>query len=171
MPLTPRSLGVTTSSRGEASSSSEPQHTIVRSLADWERKQELLEKQLVNGWLPSPGCMCSSSVKRFYVGAPRGLWCFDWSVSWLRSCFWLDNTERQHRERGMETESKRQDQWHQHCWRQHENGPKVCQTSALETKTFSNHRINNWRGCIFNLKHVFDPQFLESEPLPVRDTA
>uniref|UniRef100_H3D691 LIM and calponin homology domains 1 n=1 Tax=Tetraodon nigroviridis TaxID=99883 RepID=H3D691_TETNG len=46
MPLTPRSSGVPTSSRGEASSSSEPHDTIVRSLADWERKQELLERQL-----------------------------------------------------------------------------------------------------------------------------
>ncbi|XP_029703067.1 LIM and calponin homology domains-containing protein 1-like isoform X2 [Takifugu rubripes] len=45
MPLTPCSSGVTTSSRGEASSPSEPQDTIVRSLADWERKQELLERQ------------------------------------------------------------------------------------------------------------------------------
>lgn len=62
MPLTPRSSAVTTS-RGEASSSSEPQDTIVRSLADWERKQELLERQSVNVRLCSLRCMCSSSVK------------------------------------------------------------------------------------------------------------
>lgn len=77
MPLTPRSSGVTTSSRGEASSSSGPQDTIVRSLADWERKQELLERQLVNGWLLSLSCMCSSSSKRFNLEVPWGLWCYD----------------------------------------------------------------------------------------------
>ncbi|XP_033989687.1 LIM and calponin homology domains-containing protein 1-like isoform X7 [Trematomus bernacchii] len=45
-PLTPRSSTLTSPTRGEISSSSEPQDTIVRSLADWERKQELLESQL-----------------------------------------------------------------------------------------------------------------------------
>ncbi|XP_037531085.1 LIM and calponin homology domains-containing protein 1 isoform X2 [Nematolebias whitei] len=45
MPLTPRSSALPSPSRGELSSSSEPQYTIVRSLADWDRKQELLEKQ------------------------------------------------------------------------------------------------------------------------------
>ncbi|KAI4819343.1 hypothetical protein KUCAC02_004594, partial [Chaenocephalus aceratus] len=45
-PLTPRSSALTSPTRGEISSSSEPQDTIVRSLADWERKQELLESQL-----------------------------------------------------------------------------------------------------------------------------
>ncbi|XP_034055306.1 LIM and calponin homology domains-containing protein 1-like isoform X11 [Gymnodraco acuticeps] len=45
-PLTPRSSALTSPTRGEVSSSSEPQDTIVRSLADWERKQELLESQL-----------------------------------------------------------------------------------------------------------------------------
>ncbi|KAM3612529.1 uncharacterized protein V6R79_009827 [Siganus canaliculatus] len=44
-PLTPRSSALTSPSRGELSSTSEPHDTIVRSLADWERKQELLERQ------------------------------------------------------------------------------------------------------------------------------
>uniref|UniRef100_UPI0037E97199 LIM and calponin homology domains-containing protein 1-like isoform X7 n=1 Tax=Semicossyphus pulcher TaxID=241346 RepID=UPI0037E97199 len=44
-PLTPRSSALPSPSRGELSSISAPQDTIVRSLADWERKQELLEKQ------------------------------------------------------------------------------------------------------------------------------
>ncbi|XP_041653137.1 LIM and calponin homology domains-containing protein 1-like isoform X5 [Cheilinus undulatus] len=44
-PLTPRSSALPSPSRGELSSSSAPQDTIVRSLADWERKQELLERQ------------------------------------------------------------------------------------------------------------------------------
>nr|XP_046261481.1 LIM and calponin homology domains-containing protein 1 isoform X10 [Scatophagus argus] len=44
-PLTPRSSALPSPSRGELSSSSEPQDTIVRSLADWERKQALLERQ------------------------------------------------------------------------------------------------------------------------------
>lgn len=44
-PLTPRSSALPSPSRGEVSFTSEPQDTIVRSLADWERKQELLEKQ------------------------------------------------------------------------------------------------------------------------------
>ncbi|XP_032383204.1 LIM and calponin homology domains-containing protein 1 isoform X5 [Etheostoma spectabile] len=43
-PLTPRSSALPSPSRGEASSTSEPQDTIVRSLGDWERKQELLER-------------------------------------------------------------------------------------------------------------------------------
>ena len=51
-PLTPRSSALPSPSRGEVvSSTAEPQDTIVRSLADWERKQELLEKQSVNGSL------------------------------------------------------------------------------------------------------------------------
>uniref|UniRef100_A0A3Q3J0B6 LIM zinc-binding domain-containing protein n=1 Tax=Monopterus albus TaxID=43700 RepID=A0A3Q3J0B6_MONAL len=45
-PLTPHSPALSSPSRGELSSTSEPQGTIVRSLADWERKQELLERQL-----------------------------------------------------------------------------------------------------------------------------
>ncbi|KAM4554919.1 LIM and calponin homology domains-containing protein 1-like isoform 2-T2 [Odontesthes bonariensis] len=45
MPLTPRSSALSSPCRGELSSISEPQDTIVRSLADWERKQELLERQ------------------------------------------------------------------------------------------------------------------------------
>ncbi|CAJ1059120.1 LIM and calponin homology domains-containing protein 1-like isoform X3 [Xyrichtys novacula] len=44
-PLTPRSSALPSPSRGELSSTSAPQDTIVRSLADWERKQELLERQ------------------------------------------------------------------------------------------------------------------------------
>ncbi|KAI3351441.1 hypothetical protein L3Q82_020297, partial [Scortum barcoo] len=44
-PLTPRSSALPSPSRGELSSTSQPQDTIVRSLADWERKQELLERQ------------------------------------------------------------------------------------------------------------------------------
>ncbi|XP_042349907.1 LIM and calponin homology domains-containing protein 1-like isoform X2 [Plectropomus leopardus] len=44
-PLTPRPSALPSPSRGEISSTSEPQDTIVRSLADWERKQELLERQ------------------------------------------------------------------------------------------------------------------------------
>ncbi|XP_038163994.1 LIM and calponin homology domains-containing protein 1-like isoform X2 [Cyprinodon tularosa] len=45
MPLTPRSSALPSPSRGGLSSTSEPEDTIVRSLADWERKQELLERQ------------------------------------------------------------------------------------------------------------------------------
>ncbi|XP_047209029.1 LIM and calponin homology domains-containing protein 1-like isoform X2 [Girardinichthys multiradiatus] len=45
MPLTPHSSALPSPSRGGLSSTSEPQDTIVRSLADWERKQELLERQ------------------------------------------------------------------------------------------------------------------------------
>uniref|UniRef100_UPI003AAA8C19 LIM and calponin homology domains-containing protein 1-like n=1 Tax=Centroberyx gerrardi TaxID=166262 RepID=UPI003AAA8C19 len=44
-PLTPRSSALPSPIRGELSSASEPQDAIVRSLADWERKQELLERQ------------------------------------------------------------------------------------------------------------------------------
>ncbi|XP_022615690.1 LIM and calponin homology domains-containing protein 1 [Seriola dumerili] len=44
-PLTPRSSALPSPSRGELSSTAAPQDTIVRSLADWERKQELLERQ------------------------------------------------------------------------------------------------------------------------------
>ncbi|XP_042077684.1 LIM and calponin homology domains-containing protein 1 isoform X5 [Haplochromis burtoni] len=45
-PLTPRSSALPSPSRGELSSiPTDPQDTIVRSLADWERKQELLERQ------------------------------------------------------------------------------------------------------------------------------
>ncbi|KAM6999749.1 LIM and calponin homology domains-containing protein 1-like isoform 4-T4 [Tautogolabrus adspersus] len=44
-PLTPRSSALPSPSRGEVSFTSAPQDTIVRSLADWERKQELLERQ------------------------------------------------------------------------------------------------------------------------------
>lgn len=61
-PLTPRSSALPSPSRGKASSSSEPQDSIVRSLADWERKQEFLDRQSVNGWLHSPRCMCSSRI-------------------------------------------------------------------------------------------------------------
>ncbi|XP_034399827.1 LIM and calponin homology domains-containing protein 1-like isoform X2 [Cyclopterus lumpus] len=46
VPLTPRGPSALPSpSRGEVSSTSEPRDAIVRSLADWERKQELLERQ------------------------------------------------------------------------------------------------------------------------------
>lgn len=44
-PLTPLSSVQPSPSRADTSSFSTPQDTIVRSLADWERKQELLEKQ------------------------------------------------------------------------------------------------------------------------------
>ncbi|XP_067373954.1 LIM and calponin homology domains-containing protein 1-like isoform X15 [Channa argus] len=44
-PLTPHSSALPSPIRGEFSSMSEPQDTIVRSLADWERKQEVLERQ------------------------------------------------------------------------------------------------------------------------------
>ncbi|CAN9514590.1 unnamed protein product [Ophioblennius macclurei] len=43
-PLTPRSSALPSPSRAELSTS-EPRDAIVRSLADWERKQELLERQ------------------------------------------------------------------------------------------------------------------------------
>lgn len=51
MPLTPRSSALPSPSRGELSCTPEPQDTIVRSLADWERKQELLERQSVSSSL------------------------------------------------------------------------------------------------------------------------
>ncbi|KAM9795581.1 LIM and calponin homology domains-containing protein 1-like [Neosynchiropus ocellatus] len=53
-PLTPRSSAVPSPSRGlpSSSSSSPAQDTIVRSLADWERKQELLERPSVSGRRP-----------------------------------------------------------------------------------------------------------------------
>ncbi|KAL0973668.1 hypothetical protein UPYG_G00209230 [Umbra pygmaea] len=44
-PLTPRSLTLPSPIRVDAPTSLDPQDTIVRSLADWERKQELLERQ------------------------------------------------------------------------------------------------------------------------------
>ncbi|XP_060935980.1 LIM and calponin homology domains-containing protein 1-like [Limanda limanda] len=44
-PLTPRSSALPSPSRGGVPSTAEPHDTIVRSLADWERKQELLERQ------------------------------------------------------------------------------------------------------------------------------
>uniref|UniRef100_A0A3P8ZAC9 LIM and calponin homology domains-containing protein 1-like n=1 Tax=Esox lucius TaxID=8010 RepID=A0A3P8ZAC9_ESOLU len=44
-PLTPHSSALPSPIRGEAPLSMDPQDTIVRSLADWERKQELLERQ------------------------------------------------------------------------------------------------------------------------------
>ncbi|KAJ0049746.1 hypothetical protein NL108_000606, partial [Boleophthalmus pectinirostris] len=44
-PLTPLSSVQPSPSRGDMSTSSAPQDTIVRSLADWERKQEALERQ------------------------------------------------------------------------------------------------------------------------------
>ncbi|AWP11698.1 putative LIM and calponin -likey domains-containing protein 1 [Scophthalmus maximus] len=43
-PLTPRSSALPSPSRGELAAA-EPHDTIVRSLADWERKQQLLERQ------------------------------------------------------------------------------------------------------------------------------
>ncbi|XP_040928547.1 LIM and calponin homology domains-containing protein 1 isoform X7 [Betta splendens] len=46
-PLTPCSSALPSPSRGELSSTSEPQDTIVRSLADWERKQEMLKRQSI----------------------------------------------------------------------------------------------------------------------------
>uniref|UniRef100_A0A4W5QPP4 LIM and calponin homology domains 1 n=1 Tax=Hucho hucho TaxID=62062 RepID=A0A4W5QPP4_9TELE len=44
-PLTPISSTLPSPIRGDAPTPMDPQDTIVRSLADWERKQELLEKQ------------------------------------------------------------------------------------------------------------------------------
>lgn len=55
-----------------------------------------------------------------------------WLVVWLIvPCLWLDVTDGQHGECGMETEKKWQDQWHQHRWRQHENRQKVCEISSI----------------------------------------
>lgn len=48
-PLTPLSSVQPSPSRGDTFSFTTPQDTIVRSLADWERKQELLEKQATKG--------------------------------------------------------------------------------------------------------------------------
>uniref|UniRef100_A0A669BI92 LIM and calponin homology domains 1 n=1 Tax=Oreochromis niloticus TaxID=8128 RepID=A0A669BI92_ORENI len=74
-PLTPHSSALPSPSRGELSSiSADPQDTIVRSLADWERKQELLESNAgsiqtslsrsdccsVLDWLSSSCCMLLS---------------------------------------------------------------------------------------------------------------
>ena len=50
-PLTPRSSALPSPSRGELSSTSQPQDAIVRSLADWERKQEMLENQSVSSFI------------------------------------------------------------------------------------------------------------------------
>lgn len=58
-PLTPRSSAVSSPSRGEITSTPEPQDTIVRSLADWERKQELLERQSVRRSVTTDIYMCS----------------------------------------------------------------------------------------------------------------
>ncbi|XP_029582476.1 LIM and calponin homology domains-containing protein 1 isoform X2 [Salmo trutta] len=44
-PLTPLSSTLASPIRGDAPAPIDPQDTIVRSLADWERKQELLERQ------------------------------------------------------------------------------------------------------------------------------
>ncbi|KAJ8014847.1 hypothetical protein DPEC_G00020010 [Dallia pectoralis] len=44
-PLTPRSSALPSPIRGDAPTSMDPEDTIVRSLADWERKQELLERR------------------------------------------------------------------------------------------------------------------------------
>uniref|UniRef100_A0AAX7VNW5 LIM and calponin homology domains 1b n=1 Tax=Astatotilapia calliptera TaxID=8154 RepID=A0AAX7VNW5_ASTCA len=63
-PLTPRSSALPSPSRDELSSlPNDPQDTIVRSLADWERKQELLERQSVNSKL------CSSCGQPLGKGA------------------------------------------------------------------------------------------------------
>uniref|UniRef100_A0A673WPD4 LIM and calponin homology domains 1 n=1 Tax=Salmo trutta TaxID=8032 RepID=A0A673WPD4_SALTR len=48
-PLTPLSCNLPSPIRGDAPAPMDPQDTIVRSLADWERKQELLERQGVRG--------------------------------------------------------------------------------------------------------------------------
>lgn len=116
MPLTPHSSSLPSPIRGEVSSTSEPQNTIVRSLANREHKQELLERQSVNG------CF---TVSNMHV-----------SVCWLlrlTACVCLDTTEEQHREGGVQAEKQWQDQWHQHCWREYENKQKVCRKIKLET--------------------------------------
>ncbi|KAJ8384857.1 hypothetical protein AAFF_G00197670 [Aldrovandia affinis] len=46
-PLTPRSSALPSPSRADAPPPTNPQDTIVRSLADWERKREQLEKQMM----------------------------------------------------------------------------------------------------------------------------
>lgn len=131
-PLTPRSSALPSPSRGELSSTSEPHDTIVRSLADWERKQEMLERQSVNSSLIDYGWFISlwdASIN--FVSVARITWAGTLFLDWLDQLtvrfFWLVDTEGKHRERGMETKRKRQDQWHQHCWRQHENRQKVCE--------------------------------------------
>uniref|UniRef100_A0AAZ3SP39 LIM and calponin homology domains 1 n=1 Tax=Oncorhynchus tshawytscha TaxID=74940 RepID=A0AAZ3SP39_ONCTS len=48
-PLTPLSSTLPSPIRGDTPAPMDPQDTIVRSLADWERKQELLERQGVRG--------------------------------------------------------------------------------------------------------------------------
>uniref|UniRef100_A0A8C7W7N0 LIM and calponin homology domains 1 n=1 Tax=Oncorhynchus mykiss TaxID=8022 RepID=A0A8C7W7N0_ONCMY len=48
-PLTPLSSTLPSPIRGDTPAPMDPQNTIVRSLADWERKQELLERQGVRG--------------------------------------------------------------------------------------------------------------------------
>uniref|UniRef100_A0A4W5MJT8 LIM and calponin homology domains 1 n=1 Tax=Hucho hucho TaxID=62062 RepID=A0A4W5MJT8_9TELE len=48
-PLTPLSCNLPSPIRGDAPTPMDPQDTIVRSLADWERKQELLQRQGVRG--------------------------------------------------------------------------------------------------------------------------
>lgn len=116
-PLTPHSSSLPSPIRGEVSSTSEPQNTIVRSLANWEHKQELLERQSVNG------CFTVSDV---HVSV---CWLLFW---WLISCVCSDTTEEQHREGGVQTEKQWQDQWHQHCWRQYEHKQKVCRKIKLE---------------------------------------
>lgn len=73
MPLTPHSSSLPSPSRGGLSSASEPQNTIVRSLADWERKQELLERQPVRDLLVfislsvffDQGCVLCQSTSDF----------------------------------------------------------------------------------------------------------
>lgn len=123
-PLTPRSSALPSPSRGELTSTPEPQDTIVRSLADWERKQELLERQSVSGWLIIDSLLHACSSR-----GESGTESFWLAVELSVPCLWLDGTEGEHRECGMETERKRQDQWHQHRWRQHEDRPKVSELS------------------------------------------
>uniref|UniRef100_A0A8C4F1G5 LIM and calponin homology domains 1b n=1 Tax=Dicentrarchus labrax TaxID=13489 RepID=A0A8C4F1G5_DICLA len=66
-PLTPRSSALPSPSRGELSFTLEPQDTIVRSLADWERKQQLLERQSCHSFSVfislSPSCRSVSGKK------------------------------------------------------------------------------------------------------------
>ncbi|XP_036372436.1 LIM and calponin homology domains-containing protein 1-like isoform X7 [Megalops cyprinoides] len=65
-PLTPRSSALPSPSRGDLPPSADPEDTIVRSLADWERKQELLERQargeevkLRDNW-----CVCNEAMEQ-----------------------------------------------------------------------------------------------------------
>lgn len=46
-PLTPRPSALPSPGRGGVSCAPEPRDPVVRSLADWERKQELLERHTV----------------------------------------------------------------------------------------------------------------------------